>query len=276
MTDTPFGPGLAWIERTVALPDRPEPRTPVLVAAGVGPIAEPGTVVLTGGPSGWVADQPVSQGGCACCVPQGGLQRGLRALLPRARRGEVARVVVETAADADPLAALVTLLGDPALMAVFRLAGVAAAGGVDEHARRRIMVADTIVAGPMVPDAVRAGNPAARVIKDLGALWREARFDPDQAANALTLSDPLAWPAAGRWLDHIVRQQAVSRITGVLHIAGCPWPMAVDTAGHHLAPPLLLPAWPAGAAPRSRLVFMGDGVDMAAIRTGIRTAAWGP
>jgi G3E family GTPase len=41
-------------------------------------------------------------GGCPCCAPRDDVARALRALLPRVRRDEVRRVVIETSGMADP------------------------------------------------------------------------------------------------------------------------------------------------------------------------------
>ncbi len=69
--------------------------------------------------------------GCACCVVQGDLHRALRALLPRARRGEIDRVVIETEGPAE---ASVALMNDPVLASVYRVEDVVS---VEEGVRVR-------------------------------------------------------------------------------------------------------------------------------------------
>ena len=58
--------------------------------------------------------------GCACCAPSGDLTRALRAMLPRARRGEIDRVVVVAGDAARVVGALAR---DPLVAAVYRPGG---------------------------------------------------------------------------------------------------------------------------------------------------------
>ena len=51
--------------------------------------------------------------GCLCCTVRGDLVRVLRDMLPRARRDEIARIVIETTGLADPVPILATLMTRP-------------------------------------------------------------------------------------------------------------------------------------------------------------------
>jgi len=55
--------------------------------------------------------------GCLCCTVRGDLVRALREMLPRARRGEITRIVIETTGLADPAPILATLMTDPVAVA---------------------------------------------------------------------------------------------------------------------------------------------------------------
>ena len=66
-------------------------------------------------------------GGCVCCGPPGDLTRMLRAMLPRARRGEIDRVVILTGGATDSARILAALNGDPVVAAVYRADGTSIA-----------------------------------------------------------------------------------------------------------------------------------------------------
>lgn len=130
-----------------------------------------GVAVLRNG----VAAGPVA-GGCFCCAGRGDLIRALRDLLPRARRGEVTRVVIETAADADPAAIAEAMQADLATASVFRLARIVAfVDGAADCDDRQIATADAILLGADVPALV-----AARV-RAVGARADLRSGDPDPA-----------------------------------------------------------------------------------------------
>ena len=59
--------------------------------------------------------------GCLCCTLRGDLARVLRQMLPRARRDEISRIVIETTGLADPAPILATLTTDPVAAAAYRL-----------------------------------------------------------------------------------------------------------------------------------------------------------
>ena len=62
--------------------------------------------------------------GCLCCTVRGDLARALREMLPRARRDEIARIVIETTGLADPVPILATFMTDPVAAAAYRLDGI--------------------------------------------------------------------------------------------------------------------------------------------------------
>ena len=59
--------------------------------------------------------------GCLCCTVRGDLARVLREMLPRARRDEIGRIVIETTGLADPVPIVATLLSDPVAASAYRL-----------------------------------------------------------------------------------------------------------------------------------------------------------
>ena len=92
-------------------------RTPITLSSGVTDPAGSARIAVLRAPA--IASPFQKGAGCACCAPNGGLTRDLRALLARARRGDIDRVVIETVGDPAHIEA--ALRGDPALDAVFRL-----------------------------------------------------------------------------------------------------------------------------------------------------------
>ena len=109
--------------------------------------------------------------GCLCCTVRGDLSRALRDMLPRARRDEIARVVIETTGLADPVPILATLMTDPVAATAYRLDGIvtvidavngAAHLDTQEEAVRQVAVADRIIvskvdlADPVTPEAPAA------------------------------------------------------------------------------------------------------------------------
>jgi G3E family GTPase len=92
--------------------------------------------------------------GCLCCTVRGDLARVLREMLPRARRGDISRIVIETTGLADPVPILATLMTDPVAASAYRLDGIVtvvdAVNGAthldgQEEAVRQVAVADRII-----------------------------------------------------------------------------------------------------------------------------------
>jgi G3E family GTPase len=70
----------------------------------------------------------------------------------------------------------------------------------------------------------------------------------------------------GIWLTMLLNRhgERVLRVKGLLNVAGCTAPVAVHGVQHLVHPPLHLAAWP-DSDRRSRLVFIVDGLERAAI-----------
>ena len=137
--------------------------------------------------------------GCLCCTMRGDLSRALRELLPRARRDEIRRVVVETTGLADPAPILATLMSDAVAASAYRLDGIvtvvdavngAAHLDAQQEAVRQVAVADRIVLsktdlgdGEALRGRLRRLNPGAPVLVaahgavDAGALLGAGLFD---------------------------------------------------------------------------------------------------
>jgi G3E family GTPase len=138
--------------------------------------------------------------GCLCCTVRGDLARVLREMLPRARRDEISRIVIETTGLADPVPILATLMTDPVAAAAYRLDGIVtvvdAVNGAthldtQEEAVRQVAVADRIViskadladAAPL-RDRLQALNPGAPIadaahgVVDPGFILHAGLFDP--------------------------------------------------------------------------------------------------
>jgi G3E family GTPase len=150
--------------------------------------------------------------GCLCCTVRGDLARVLREMLPRARRDEISRIVIETTGLADPVPILATLLRDEVAAAAYRLDGIVtvvdAVNGeshldTHEEAVRQVAVADRIIiskadqADPAgVRGWVRRLNPGAPVQEAAHGV-----VDPAFVLNA-GLFDPSARsPDVRGWLD---------------------------------------------------------------------------
>ncbi len=117
-------------------------------------------------------DTVLLNAGCLCCTVRGDLARALRGLEPRAARGEVRRVMIETTGLADPAPILHTLMGDAALALRYRLDGVvtvvdavnaAAQMDAQPEAVRQVAVADRLVLSKT--DLATAGSVAALIAR---------------------------------------------------------------------------------------------------------------
>lgn len=92
--------------------------------------------------------------GCPCCAPRDDVARALRTMLPRVRRDEIRRVVIETTGLADPGPILATLLSDSVAASAYQLDGIvtvvdavngSAALDRSERAVRQVAATDLIV-----------------------------------------------------------------------------------------------------------------------------------
>ena len=237
--------------------------------------------------------------GCVCCSLRGDLADELRDLLGRRDRGEVppfARVVVETTGLADPAPILYTLLAEPVVKHHFRLerviATVDAVNGLPEpESVRQVAAADTLVVtktdldeAANVRPTLESLNPTADVVEasfgevDPGRLFGRAGtgFRPvpmpgDQGhggvhACHLVLEEALDWGAFGIWLTMLLQSRGgdILRVKGLLNVGGS-GPVVVNGVQHVVHPPEHLDDWPDDDR-RSRIVFIGRGIEPAALR----------
>ena len=150
--------------------------------------------------------------GCLCCTIRGDLARTLREMLPRARRDEISRIVIETTGLADPVPILATLMTDPVAASAYRLDGIvtvidAVNGAIhlDSHdeAVRQVAVADRIIiskadlADPSPLHArLRALNPGAAT-----AEIAHGKVDPAFVLHAGLFDPGAKIPDVARWLN---------------------------------------------------------------------------
>jgi G3E family GTPase len=237
--------------------------------------------------------------GCVCCALRGDLADELRDLLARRDAGELPafeRVVVETTGLASPAPIVSTLLSEPLVKHHYRLEAVVttvdAQHGLrhDESVRQaaaadRLVVTKTDLADPAAVTArLRRLNPAAPIVESvLGDVPPAALFDgaprdphdldyddsPEHAhevrALCITFDEPLDWTAFGIWLTMLLqaRGEDVLRVKGLLDV-GADGPIVLNGVQHVVHPPEHLPAWPDDDR-RSRLVFIGRGLDRSAL-----------
>jgi G3E family GTPase len=149
--------------------------------------------------------------GCLCCTVRGDLVRVMREMLPRARRDEISRIVIETTGLAEPAPILATLMTDPVVASAYRLDGVvtvidAVAGERNlaerPEAMRQVAVADRIVltktdlANPAsLLHRIEAVNPGAPVITAVNGA-----IDPAAILNAGLFNPATKIPDVAGWL----------------------------------------------------------------------------
>jgi len=237
--------------------------------------------------------------GCVCCSLRGDLADELRDLLGRRDRGEIPpfrRVVVETTGLADPAPILYTLLSEPVVKHHFRLERVIATVDAQHGLRAPESVKQAVAADRLVvtkTDLADTGeleralaqlNPTAEVLEaSFGEVEPEALFgggdrdpreleldghphDGDVQACGLYLDEELDWGAFGIWLTMLLqaRGEDLLRVKGLLNVGG-PGPLLLNGVQHVVHPPEHLDAWPDDDR-RSRIVFIGRGIDVDALR----------
>jgi len=150
--------------------------------------------------------------GCLCCTVRGDLARALRDMLPRARRDEVSRVVIETTGLADPAPILATFMSDPVAGTAYRLDGVVtvidAVNGESHLDNQPEAVRQVAVADRLVLSKTDLANPAplrARLARlNPGAPIIEARngvIDPSVILHAGLFDPARKIPDVKSWLD---------------------------------------------------------------------------
>src|SRR5271157_2124622 len=150
--------------------------------------------------------------GCLCCTVRGDLAHALADLLPRARRDEIRRIVIETTGLADPAPILATLMSDPVAASAYRLDGIvtvvdavngAAQLDAQAEAVRQVAVADRIVLSKTdladvenSRERLHRLNPGAPIlVASHGAL------DPDKLLHAGLFDPGSKIPDVRSWLD---------------------------------------------------------------------------
>ncbi len=244
--------------------------------------------------------------GCVCCTLRGDLADELRDLLSRRTRGEVppfVRVIVETTGLADPPPIVYTLLSEPVVRHHYELDGVVATVDAVNGLREpesvkqaavadRLVVTKTDLAGRPAVGAIKARlarlNPAAPIIEAVfgdvepdqlqGASGRdlcelsvqEHAHGDDLQAIALFLDEELDWTAFGIWLTMLLqaRGQDILRVKGLLNV-GEAGPVLLNGVQHAVHPPVHLESWP-DEDRRSRLVFVGRGIQAGALEASLR------
>ncbi|HEX3576335.1 MAG TPA: GTP-binding protein [Rhodopila sp.] len=157
--------------------------------------------------------------GCLCCTVRGDLARVLREMLPRARRDDISRIVIETTGLADPVPILATLMSDPVAASAYRLDGIVtvvdAVNGTahldaQQEAVRQVAVADRLVISKAdladitpLRQRLSALNPGAPVLEaahgviDPGFVLHAGLFDP-----AAKIPDVAGWLNAAAFDAH--------------------------------------------------------------------------
>ncbi len=245
-----------------------------------------------------VDEQTVVLGnGCICCSLRADLAEELRNLLGMRTRGEIPsfrRVVVETTGLADPAPIMSTLVSEPVVKSQFELEHVittvdAMHGLRGEESVRQVAAADRLVVtkgdlaepGPLVQE-LSALNPVAEVLVvafgevEPGVLFGSGPAHPRELAlpahhhdgiqaHSVVLAEQLDWSAFGVWLTMLLasRGNDILRVKGLLDVGG-PGPVVLNGVRHVVHPPVHLGEWP-DADRRSRLVFIGRGIDRATL-----------
>jgi len=204
--------------------------------------------------------------GCLCCTVRGDLARVLREMLPRARRGEILRIVIETTGLADPVPILATLMTDPVAAAAYRLDGIVtmvdAVNGLahldtQDEAVRQVAVADRIVVSKAdladaarLRERLRALNPGAPIAEaahglvDPALILHAGLFDPGARSPDVTgWLNAAAFEAASGHHHHHDPNRHDARISAFCVTLNVPldWPalamwleMLIASRGEHL------------------------------------------
>jgi G3E family GTPase len=238
--------------------------------------------------------------GCVCCTLRGDLADELRDLLGRRERGEIPpfrRVLVETTGLADPAPVVYTILSEPVVKHHYALETVVSTvdaqhGLPCDESVRQVAAADTLVVtktdvveADELVRSLRALNPAARVLEiSFGEIAPDELLAPPDhprapraaghahsAIGAVTvvLDEPVDWTAFGIWLTMLLQAHGsrIYRVKGLLDV-GAPGPVLLNGVQHVVHPPEHLDAWPDDDR-RSRLVFIGQGLDGDALATSL-------
>jgi len=244
--------------------------------------------------------------GCLCCTIRGELATAIKDLHSKRERGLVPafrRLVVESSGLADPFPILSTVQADPVLRHHFRLGTVVttvdAVNGIGRaESLKQVAVADRLVLTKtdLAPDCdtlmtrLRQLNPDAPLLRAAEQSIAAGDLFDDVTRSALralpaTMDSPhgavqafalgfegaLDWTMFGVWLTMLLNRhgERVLRVKGILNVAGSETPVAVHGVQHLVHPPVHMAAWP-DEDRRSRLVFIVDGLERAAIERSLR------
>jgi len=150
--------------------------------------------------------------GCLCCTVRGDLTRVLREMLPRARRDDIVRIMIETTGLAEPAPILATLMTDPVVASAYRLDGVVtvidAVAGMTNLAERPEAVRQVAVADRIVLTKTDLADPAA-LLRRIDALnpgapviaARHGTIDPAAILHAGLFNPATKIPDVAGWLN---------------------------------------------------------------------------
>jgi G3E family GTPase len=98
------------------------------------------------------------------------------------------------------------------------------------------------------------------------------RHDSRIQAFCLTFDEPLHWQGIGTCLEMLIatRGESLLRVKGILNLVGQERPVAIHGVQHLFHEPVLLPAWPEGAARQSRIVFITRDLSRETVEMGLR------
>ena len=115
-------------------------------------------------------------------------------------------------------------------------------------------------------------GPILRTFATPHALGAEFHVEeaPDVVGHSFALTDgaPLSWDAFSRFVTTLqaLRGADLLHVTGLLNVAGCRGPVAVQVMQHLALPPVELQAWPDDKR-ESRLTFVTRGIEETAVRS---------
>ncbi|WP_250537232.1 GTP-binding protein [Caballeronia sp. AZ10_KS36] len=181
------------------------------------------------------------------------------------------RIVISKAdlADAETLDALELMLTalNPAARVARRTRADDASIVLDAAANAHDFTAFVQRARPPSSAERNAANPLAR----LNAVPAHREALGSLSAFAIEFDEPIDWPLFTLWLTMLLNRHGdtILRVKGLLALAGVAQPVVLHAVHHLVHPVLHLDAWP-DATPRSRLVFIAQGLGRDAVEQSYR------